>query len=379
MQHVALITTSYPEGEAGSEAAGSFVQDFALELTRFARVTVVAAATGESVEKSGPLTVRRFMVPRTPLSLLNPLNPADWLPTVNSILAGDRALHALARQDRPTHLLALWALPSGYWARRVARRFGLNYSVWALGSDIWTLGKVPFVRQILKNVLRHAEHRFADGLQLAADVERLGDRSCDFLPSARRLPAKTGGETRKQGGTRFAYLGRWHSNKGVDLMLDALGRLADRDWEKIAEVRIYGGGPLDSLVRSEVQALQRQNRPIAVGSYLDKDRAAELIDWADYMLLPSRIESIPVIFSDAMQMRTAIVSTPVGDLPRLFAEHRVGVMAKAADASNFADAMRAALDKDARVFERAVAEAGERFDVAKIVEKFASTIGLLPL
>ena len=34
MRHIALITTSYPEGVAGAEAAGSFVEDFATELSR---------------------------------------------------------------------------------------------------------------------------------------------------------------------------------------------------------------------------------------------------------------------------------------------------------------------------------------------------------
>ena len=189
MQHVALITTSYPEHTPGAEAAGSFVEDFARELSRHVRVTVVAASTADSSLKDEQLTVKRFAVPRLPLSLLNPVVPTHWLPILRSICAGGSALERLAKDDRPDHILALWALPSGYWADRVARRHGLKYSVWALGSDIWTLAKVPLVGQILKNVLRRADRRYADGLQLANDVESLCGLSCGFLPSTRLLPS----------------------------------------------------------------------------------------------------------------------------------------------------------------------------------------------
>jgi hypothetical protein len=49
MLHVALVTTSYPDQQPGSEAAGSFVEDFAHALSEHARVTVIAASTADSV------------------------------------------------------------------------------------------------------------------------------------------------------------------------------------------------------------------------------------------------------------------------------------------------------------------------------------------
>ena len=69
MHHIALVTTSYPDGKPGTEAAGSFVADFAEELSRRVRVTVVAAGTEDEVSETGTLCMRRFAVPRLPLSL----------------------------------------------------------------------------------------------------------------------------------------------------------------------------------------------------------------------------------------------------------------------------------------------------------------------
>ncbi|MDH5260742.1 MAG: glycosyltransferase [Gammaproteobacteria bacterium] len=374
MLHIALITTSYPEHTPGTEAAGSFVEDFARELSRHVRVTVVAASTMDSFATEGRLSVKRFAVPRLPLSLLNPLMPTHWKSIVQSLRAGESALEELADRDRPDHILALWVLPSGYWADRVARRHQLKYSVWALGSDIWTLGKVPLVRQILRRVLRRAERRYADGIQLSKDVETLGGLPCDFLPSTRLLP--TGGPAKRSVERQFnlAFLGRWHKNKGTDLLVDALGLLTDQDWDRISEVRIYGGGPMHDLVHQAAHALKLQGRPVMVGGYLDKDAAATLINWADYLLLPSRIESIPVIFSDAMQLHTPIIATPVGDLPRLFDKHKVGVLATRAAASEYADAIQRGLRQNVSDFGAAIDLAAKDFDLAFVIREFVSKL-----
>ena len=370
MLHIALITTSYPEHTPGTEAAGSFVEDFARELSRHVRVTVVAASTMDSFATEGQLSVKRFAVPRLPLSLLNPLMPTHWRSIIESVRAGEAALESLADKDRPDHILALWALPSGYWADRVARRHDLKYSVWALGSDIWTLGKVPFVRQILREILKRAHRRYADGIQLAHDVEVICSLPCDFLPSTRRLPRIIRPEKTRQAPYKLAYLGRWHRNKGTDLLLDALELLTDRDWNRIIELRLFGGGPLRDYVHRAVDALTAKNRPVTVGGYLDKDAAAELIGRADYLLLPSRIESIPVIFSDAMQLQTPLIATPVGDLPRLFEKHRVGVLATKATAQEFAKAMQQGLNEDATSFSPAIDLARKDFDLTTIVRDF---------
>lgn len=370
MQHVALITTSYPERQAGSEAAGSFVEDFARELANHLRVTVVAASDTDSIVRSGNLTTRRFAVPRLPLSLLSPLSPGDWLPIVRTLRAGARAVEDLASQDRPDLLFALWVLPSGYWARRVSRRHDIPYQVWALGSDIWALSKVPVVRRVLKNTLRHAERRYADGLKLAKDVEALCGLDCEFLPSVRKLLPAVRDVSGREPGCRLAFLGRWHVNKGVDLMLDALGSLSDEDWARIAEVRICGGGPLHDRVHGAARDLVKCGRPVVVRGYLDKEAAAALITWSDYLLLPSRIESIPVVFSDAMQLQTPVVSTPVGDLPALLDRFDAGVLANDTSVEAFSSAMKSAIRRDPASFLQGIDAASREFDLAQTANRF---------
>jgi glycosyltransferase involved in cell wall biosynthesis len=349
MDHVGLITSSYPDGKPGQEAAGSFVADFAHELSLHLRVTVVAASSVDSLTSDGALTVRRFAVPRTPLSLLKPLRPSDWIPIIQTLHAGRRALASLAKLDRPDHILGLWALPGGYWAEAVARQYNLPFSIWALGS-------------------------YADGIQLARDVEEICDLECRFLPSTRQLPQPAESGLSSKPPYKLAFLGRWHVNKGIDLLLDALFLLTDQDWEKIAEVRINGGGPVDGQVRNAVRKMQTLRRPVTLGGYLDKREASDLFGWADYLLLPSRIESIPVVFSDAVQLRTPIVSTPVGDLPRLYEKFPFGIIASELSVPAYAEAIRSALNSVASKYVDDLNLASQEFDLKTIVARFLAEI-----
>jgi len=376
MRHIALVTTSYPDGKPGTEAAGSFVADFAEELSQRVRVTVVAAGTEDEISETGNLCIRRFAVPRLPLSLLKPANPLHWGALITTMKAGLNAVDHLAAEDKPDHLLALWVLPSGYWAHRAAKRYGFDYSVWALGSDVWTLARIPVVKSVFKNVAIHAARRFADGVELGNEVTSISGTDCHFLPSTRRLPAVQGKHLVTEQPYKLAFLGRWHPNKGTDLLLDALQQLDDESWRKISEVRIFGGGPQEPSVRQAVASLESQGRPILVGGYLDKQDAAELIGWADYLLLPSRTESIPVIFSDAMQVGTPLIATPVGDLPQLHQKYNFGVVAQEISSGAFSNAISEALTGSPELYAQGTALARAEFDLTRIVDRFLRETGL---
>ena len=376
MPRVAIITTSYPDGQPGVDAAGSFVEDFATELSKSLPVSVVAAGSEDSVAGDARLKVRRFSVPRLPLSLLRPYLPWQWPALVRTLRAGGDALRTCIAEDRPDHVFAFWVLPSGWWAEQEAGRSGIPYSTWALGSDIWSLGRVPGVRHVLKRVLGSAHRSYADGLELCNEVARIADRPCAFLPSTRKLPAGFTRPVSISPPYRLAFLGRWHPNKGVDLLLEALGQLTAHDWERIDEVRIFGGGPLEQQVRDLATKLEANGRPVTIGGYLGKKEAAALIAWADYLLLPSRIESIPVIFSDAAQVRTPIIATPVGDLPALRDRYEFGVLADSLSAADYCRAIGAAVADQPGRGRAGLEEVAGEFDLQTVARRFLDDAGL---
>ena len=369
-----LVTSSFPIEANGSEAAGSFVADLARRLSAKLRLRVVAPGVeGQREHWCEAIEVVRYAAPERPLSTLKPWRPSDLL-WILRVLRGGLAATREALADDAVGVLALWGLPCGEWARRAARARGVPYDVWLLGSDVWSLGRIPVLRQMLGRVVRDAAHAYADGYQLADDARRIARRSVEFLPSTRDIASPSRKVTERAPPYRVLFLGRWHPNKGIDLLLDALALLDEADWRRIAEFRINGGGPLEGVVHAKADALRSHGRPVMVGGYLDKDQAAAAIVNADYLVIPSRIESIPVIFSDSVKLGTPVIATPVGDLPRLLAEASCGVLATAASAPALRDALRAALASSPGSFASGVRYHAAQFDLASIASRIHATV-----
>lgn len=357
-----LVTTSFPIHGDGSEAAGAFVGDLAEELAQHASIRVVAPGPQSIREMwAQGVEVFRYASPTEPLSTLKPWQPREMRDIIRVLRAGAEATRQAVQAGPTAHILALWALPSGHWARSAARASGVPYSVWALGSDIWSLGRIPGVRSVLRSVIRGAAYRYADGLQLGRDATRISGRSFELLPSTRRLDGQRTRPLASSPPYRLLFLGRWHPNKGIDLLLDALALLNDHDWARIAEVHVAGGGPMEALVRERVRAFQAADRPVRLSGFLDRVRATAALANADYLLLPSRIESIPVVFSDAIKMQLPVISMPVGDLPALIIRHGVGVLAVGVDAQAFAKALQEAMNRTPVYFSKGMAECVRQF------------------
>ncbi len=375
MHHIAVITTSFPHDTAGAEAAGSFVYDFVGELSKSVKVSVIAPGLQHVIDKQESFTVYRFAVPHLPLSTLKISNPLLWPAILKTLRAGAMMTETVAASGKPDHVFALWALPSGYWARMLKRKYKIKYSIWALGSDIWAMRDKPVLHNILRKTLQEAELCFADGYQLRQDVIDISGRDCHFLPSARVLQHNALRKKNDQPPYNLAFLGRWHPNKGADLLLESLGHLNEDDWKKIRELRICGGGPLQDQMVQKTGILANASRPVSLHGYLSKVEAFELINWADYLLIPSRIESIPVVFSDALQCRTPVIAMPVGDLPELVNRNKSGILAKEVTAKAYSVAIREALHGTPDVFTSGMQVLSEQFDIHRIVADFLRHAG----
>src|SRR5690606_508929 len=128
----------------------------------------------------------RYCSPGKPLSTLKPWRISDVLWLRKVMHNGLRAVReAVLNPD--DHIIALWGLPCGEWARNVARERGSKYSVVLVGSAVWTLGRIPVLRAFLARVIKGAAHVYADGFRLADDGERIGGIPVKFLPSTRNL------------------------------------------------------------------------------------------------------------------------------------------------------------------------------------------------
>jgi len=126
---------------------------------------------------------------------------------------------------------------------------------------------------------------------------------------------------------------------------------------------------MDGLVRARTEALRAAGHPVEIGGFLDKTEAEAALARADWVLLPSRIESIPVVFSDAMKSGRPVVATPVGDLPVLFAHSPFGVLAADAEASAFARALQSALALNPAAYAPGIRHHAAGFDLTAIARR----------
>lgn len=367
-----VVTSSFPISGDGSEAAGTFVADLVEEVAK-GGVLVRVVAPGRSTHRENWCTgveVFRYASPSQPLSTLKLWKPVDAAKILRTMLSGQAATESAVAYGSTRQILALWALPCGDWARRAARKHGLGYSIWTLGSDIWTLGRIPVVRTHLRRVLQGAEYCWSDGLKLAEDTRSIAGREVAFLPSTRRIRGARAAALKTAAPYRLLFLGRWHPNKGVDLLLDALKVLNDAAWKRIEVVEICGGGPLERMVRSGVEDLQAAGRPVQLRGFLDRVSAEDALLRCDWVLIPSRIESIPVVFSDAMKLGCPVVVMPVGDLPELVATTpSAGYVAATTSAEGFAAAISSALASSVADFASGLADRAGNFDLKAVASQ----------
>ena len=375
MKHYLILTSSFPICEDGSEAAGSFVYDFAKELGQKAKITVICPGSNNSVYFSESIETIVFDVPITPLSDLNLKNPSHYFAIIKTIYLGYKKTYDVCKKNDITHILCFWILPSGLWAYLAKKRLKyLNYSCWALGSDIWKFSKNRNAKRLINKILLASNHCFADGYELQNNIESIFDVKCHFLASSRNIPAEEFDKSPPSDQFKIAYLGRWHQNKGVDILLNALYQLPVNYRNKIYSIRIAGGGPLKNLVEDKCIQLSKVGYHVELNGYLNSHDAAELISWADYLVIPSRIESVPVILSDAAKCCTSVIAMPVGDLKYIIEKYKIGIVAKKVSSEALKDAIILGLNNNPTDYHKNFENMLETFSVRASVKIFIKLI-----
>ncbi|HEX2647783.1 MAG TPA: glycosyltransferase, partial [Candidatus Dormibacteraeota bacterium] len=309
---------------------------------------------------------------RKPLVDFSLTSPRDLMGVWSLLQSGERELRTLIASDGVDACLALWAVPAGYLAWRTCPP-RIPYAVWALGSDVHTWARRPLIGSLVRRVLRSADHRFADGLELADEVHRITRKGCDFLPSTRRLPQPMPAPEPLSKGVRFLFVGRLEPVKGADVIIDAMGRLARSGVE--ASLYMCGGGHLESTLRKEVAA---SGAHVTFLGPLRGDAVAGYMKACDCVVIPSRMESIPIVFSEALQADVPLLVTDVGDMGKLARDHGLAEPVPPDDAAALASAMdefaRDVARQRAR-YETARAGLLKLFDIGATADRYLASLG----
>jgi glycosyltransferase involved in cell wall biosynthesis len=367
--NVCIVTSSYPANP--SDVAAPFAADFARAVKRRGHNVFVVAPERPGIQQSAD-GVSVLWIPRhgaTKAIVQTKLtSPKEVWGTIQLLRDGERLLLRTVREHSIDVCFALWVIPGGYLAWRVGRRTGIPYAVWALGSDINTFARYPMVRSLIKRILKRARLRFANSQVLAERVKELTGADCQLLPATRTLPV-SGHRLDLPGRVRFLFLGRLERVKGVDVLLDAMARLKSDDG---IHLYVLGGGSLEGQLVSQIAAAGLQEVVTMVSSP-PNDVVASYFASCDCLVIPSRSESLPVVFAEAVQAGIPLLVTETGDMGRLARKHGLMPPVPPEDAAALAEAMRQFAADPAgqqRRFEAARAELLDLFDPDAGADRF---------
>jgi len=323
--NICLVTSSYPIN--ADDFAAPMALPFLRELEQRGHRTVVVtpAKSGAPVGWDADEKVFRFQWRSNsqPVVNLKPTSPANLARIASLLWNGKRALLRVIETRAIDTCLALWAIPSGYLAWQARNKTGVPFAIWALGSDINMWGRWPLVATIVRQTIREADALFADGLELARQVQQMAGKDCHFISTARTIDLDQAAPVELEPGvTHFLFVGRWELVKGIDVLLQAFYLLVQEQGYYCARLHVFGSGSLESTLRRFVVAHQLDdvieflpNAPTAIlYGYLQK---------ANCLVIPSRSDTVALVFTEALQAHLPLIVSDVGDMGYVSREYGV--------------------------------------------------------
>ena len=322
--NVCIITSSFPS-HPDDIAQAPFLINFIEGIKNRGHRVFLFTQDREGIKEEFLEGVRvkwfPWMKSKKPLVQLNPFNPLDFLRIVNLFYYGKKALLPFIKENKIEACLALWVLPSGYFAYHANRFTGIPYSVWALGSDIYRYGRNPFLYPIMRRIIQEAKGVFADGFDLSRRVKERFGRECFFLATTRTLEKTRPEEPEKpEGPYHFLFVGRIEKVKGIDLLLQSMALLIEEGLN--VHLTIIGKGRLEEWGKNFVKQNGMGERVEWMGNVSD-EVLASLYASSDCVVIPSRSESIPLVFSEALKFDKELIVTDVGDMGMLGRQYGV--------------------------------------------------------
>jgi glycosyltransferase involved in cell wall biosynthesis len=368
---ICLITNRYPAHP--DDVASPFVKDFHSGLKEKGVEVFVLTPYYETEKISIDESVIRFKWAggKKVVGALNLFNPKEAFQLFSFLKNGKQQLLEQLEKARPDFCLAFWALPSGWFAYLAKKKLGIPYSVWCLGSDIYVWAKKPLLRGVIKKVLKEADFLFADGFDLKEKVEELCGKKCLFLPSMRKLPEtinQTIGLDKSK--TNFLYLGRWEKKKGLDELIKAFASVK----KEMAQINLHilGWGNYEREMRRLIGQLELKEDIKIVGK-VSTSLVTSYLKESDCLVIPSKGDSIPLVFSEALQMRTPLIVTDVGDMGHLVKTFDLGKVVPCGDVQKLAYAMTEFI-KERKDYSKNIPEVLKFLNIEKAVDDYLRII-----
>jgi len=162
-------------------------------------------------------------------------------------------------------------------------------------------------------------------------------------------------------------LARFSIEKGHRLLIESVRQLISR-WPQLI-VLLAGDGPLENEIKAQCARFGLANNVRFLGYRSDTQK---LLAAADIVVLPSRIEGLPLVAVEALASGRAVVGTAVGGTPEVVINGDTGLVVPPEDPIRFGEALESLLcdpERRKRMGTRGRKLVEERFDVRSQVER----------
>lgn len=369
---IAIFTHNYPLTSKERKDAGVFLYDFAHEIAKKHKVFIFCPNfKGEKESYNNvPVTWFDWGGGKEKFGNWKMFDPVTYVKLFKLIRSGQTEALNFVKKNKIDYILAAWSFPSGIFAQYASQKTEIPYATWSLGSDINVYAKIPFIKQWLQIILSKAQTRFANSYLLCDKVKLISKKQCVFMPAITNFTNK---EIEKivldKNKTNFLYVGRLEKIKGPDVLIRACKLLLKTN--KNFELHILGDGRL----QSELEL----NKPGNVHFYgnSDKKRIVGFMKSCDYLIIPSRNESLPLVLLEAAKMGLPIIATQVGDCRSLIEKYKVGYSVKPNNPQDLAKAMIGAIrHKDKQQYLPGLKKIAKKFVQSEAVKILLKSVKL---
>jgi len=318
---ILILTHCFPSDPA--DIPGNFLIDLSKHLTeKGAEVTVLTQKMNRDYdekflsESGAKIEYFRWRGGNERFAKLKLSSFQDILAVVSLIINGRKAYRNALKQKNFDFVLSCWVIPAGLWSLTFSKK--KNSAVWALGSDISIYAKKIIFRQVIKFILSRTGRIFSNSINHHNEIKNLMNYQAELLYTGRILP-KSAKIYERSDKLKLLFIGRLEKIKGPDMLISALKISGIMNFE----LNIIGDGSLKKELEGEVV----KNGFAKKINFLGEKNAAEIseqLSVSDYLVISSRSESMPVVFWEAMQAGTPVISTNVGDIGFYCQKYNVG-------------------------------------------------------